>query len=61
MQDVELVGGVVNFAGALDLDRSDVGISPRRLPAWTRPQLLDPSFKFSCALRTRARSHRRCG
>ncbi len=50
MQDVELIGGAVDFAGALDLDRSDGGISPRRLPAWTRPQLLDPLLKAVVAM-----------
>ena len=50
MQDVELVGGVVTFAGALDLDRSGAGISSRRLPSWTRPQLQDPLLKAVVAM-----------
>jgi len=39
--DVALTDGVVEIVGALDLDRTDTGISPRRLPAWTRPQIPD--------------------
>ncbi len=42
MQSVDLEDGPIEFVGALDLDRSDAGISPRRLPAWTRPQIADP-------------------
>jgi lysophospholipase L1-like esterase len=29
----------VRIAGALELERTDAGVRPRRLPAWTRPQL----------------------
>ena len=39
MQDVALEGGPVELVGSLDLDRTDTGIGPRRLPAWTRAQL----------------------
>ena len=42
MLDVALEGGSVDLVGALDLDRSPTGITPRRLPAWTRPQIPDP-------------------
>lgn len=31
----------IAIIGALDLEHSSTGISPRRLPAWTRPQLPD--------------------
>jgi hypothetical protein len=37
-----LLQGAVRFAGALDFDRRPEGVSPRRLPAWTRPQLPQP-------------------
>jgi hypothetical protein len=37
-----LMRGAVRFAGALDFDRRPEGVSPRRLPAWTRPQLPQP-------------------
>ncbi|MEU1473476.1 GDSL-type esterase/lipase family protein [Streptomyces sp. NPDC005761] len=43
MREVRLLGGPVEFRGALDLeDRAD-GVMPRRLPAWTREQYQDPS------------------
>ncbi len=38
----QLQNGVVSFFGALDFDKRADGISPRRLPAWTRPQLPQP-------------------
>lgn len=41
MQTIELEGGSVRITGALDFDRSATGISPRRLPAWTRSQITD--------------------
>jgi hypothetical protein len=37
--DVPLTDGPVEIRGALDLERTDVGLRPRRLPAWTRPQI----------------------
>ena len=42
MQEVLLEGGALEIRGALDIDRTATGISLRRLPAWTRPQLSDP-------------------
>ncbi len=42
MQDVALDHEYVKVVGALDFDRSADGITPRRLPAWTRPQV--PAF-----------------
>ena len=41
MQSVALENGPIAIVGALDFDRSPTGISPRRLPAWTRPQIPD--------------------
>jgi len=38
---VPLEGGPVEIVGALGFDRSEAGISPRRLPEWTRPQIPD--------------------
>jgi hypothetical protein len=35
---------VAGLTGHLDLDRTADGIVPRRLPGWTRPQLLDPAL-----------------
>lgn len=41
MQNVALVDGPVEIVGALDLERTPTGLMPRRLPAWTRPQIPD--------------------
>ena len=41
-QLVPLEDGPMAWVGALDHDRSPTGLSPRRLPAWTRPQVTDP-------------------
>ena len=35
----QLLGHVVHASGAMGFDDQDEGISPRRLPDWTRPQL----------------------
>jgi len=37
--EVPLAGGPVEIRGALDLERTDVGLLPRRLPAWTKAQI----------------------
>lgn len=39
MIEIPLEGGQVRISGALELERTAVGIRPRRLPEWTRPQL----------------------
>src|SRR5580700_2704222 len=41
MLDV-LEDGTITFRGAFDLDHTPMGVVPRRLPAWTRPQI--PNF-----------------
>jgi hypothetical protein len=41
MREVPLEDGPVELVGALGLDRAATGISPRRLPDWTRPQIPD--------------------
>ncbi len=41
MLDVSLHDGPVAFIGALDIDQTATGLVPRRLPAWTRPQIPD--------------------
>jgi hypothetical protein len=41
MKELVLDGGDVICVGALDLDRTPMGLIPRRLPAWTRPQIPD--------------------
>lgn len=41
LQDLSWEGGAVEVRGAFDLDRTPDGWLPRRLPAWTKPQLPD--------------------
>jgi hypothetical protein len=41
LRDVALDGDAVEIRGAFELDRTPEGLLPRRLPAWTRPQLPD--------------------
>ncbi len=48
--DLELEGGPVEVVGARDFDRTDTGIAPRRLPAWTRPQIPDLFMDFMVTL-----------
>ena len=48
--EVALTGGAVEIVGALDMDRTDTGIAPRRLPAWTRPQIPDLFMDFMVTL-----------
>lgn len=40
-QELQLVGGVVEWRNALGFDHGDAGVSPRRLPDWTRAQIPD--------------------
>ena len=42
MRTIALEDGPIRLVGALDLDRSETGLTPRRLPDWTRPQV--PGF-----------------
>jgi len=48
--DVALTGGPVEIIGALDFDTTDTGRTPRRLPAWTRPQIPDLFMEFMVTL-----------
>jgi GDSL-like Lipase/Acylhydrolase family len=41
MREIPFVAGPVEVVGALELRRSPTGYSPRRLPAWTAPQIPD--------------------
>ena len=50
----QLKDGAVSFFGALDFDERPAGISPRRLPAWTRAQLpkaLDDMLRMPSGVR----------
>jgi len=46
LRALPLVGGEVEVVGALELRPSPTGVSPRRLPAWTAPQIPDPFMDF---------------
>ncbi len=50
MTELSLTEGPVEIIGALDFDRTDTGIVPRRLPAWTRPQIPDLFMEFMVTL-----------
>jgi hypothetical protein len=41
MKDIALAQGPVTFVGALDVEQTATGFIPRRLPAWTKPQIPD--------------------
>jgi hypothetical protein len=41
VQNIPVDSELVTFAGALDLEATGTGFVPRRLPAWTRPQIPD--------------------
>ncbi|QXJ25165.1 lipase [Actinomadura graeca] len=43
---LDLPGGAVTLAGALDVERTATGFVPRRLPAWTRPRITDPYMRL---------------
>jgi hypothetical protein len=45
MQDIPIDASSLSFAGALDLARTDTGFIPRRLPAWTKPQITDVAME----------------
>ena len=50
----QLRDGAVRFFGAFDFDERPAGISPRRLPAWTRAQLpkaLDDMLRMPSGVR----------
>src|SRR5262245_54028630 len=44
MHDVPLDDEHVRVAGVFDLERTGTGIVPRRLPAWTRQQIVTPTM-----------------
>jgi len=44
MRNVAIDSEVLHFAGALDLEATPTGFTPRRLPAWTKPQISDVAF-----------------
>ncbi|MCG8434787.1 MAG: hypothetical protein MJA83_12215, partial [Gammaproteobacteria bacterium] len=51
-----LLGETIEACGALDFDRREKGLSPRRLPSWTRPQtppMLDVMARMPSGVRLR--------
>lgn len=63
MRQIDLDTGPVRFAGQLDFDRSVTGLTPRRLPDWTRPQLpglVEVMVKFSSGVRLEFATTSRC-
>lgn len=53
--ELALQGGPVEIIGARDVEVSETGITPRRLPAWTRPQIPDLFMDFMVQLSTGVR------
>jgi len=54
MRTIDIDKGPIRYPGAMDWDRSEHGISPRRLPAWTRPQVpevADPVIRMPSGVR----------
>ena len=52
----EAIPHIVEARGALDFDKRGEGISPRRLPAWTRlqvPKLMDVIVRMPSGVRLR--------
>jgi len=45
MRSIPIDSEVLAFAGALDLASNDSGFIPRRLPAWTKPQITDVAME----------------
>jgi lysophospholipase L1-like esterase len=55
MQDIDLDGDLVRFAGVQDVERTADAWVPRRLPAWTRPQIVSPEMQFLVGMPSGAR------
>lgn len=58
----QLKDGAVSFPGAFDFDERPEGISPRRLPAWTRlqiPQAMDAMLRMPSGVRMTFRTDAR--
>ena len=46
MQDLDLGADLIRFAGVQDIERTAGGLVLRRLPAWTRSQIVDPALQL---------------
>ena len=64
MREIPFVAGPVEVVGALELRRSPTGYSPRRLPAWTAPQIpdafMDLIVQMTSGVRLAFRTTSRC-
>jgi hypothetical protein len=55
MQDLDLDGDVIRYAGLQEVEPTPGGLALRRLPAWTRPQILDPGLQLIAGMPSGAR------
>jgi lysophospholipase L1-like esterase len=55
MQDVDLTADVLRFAGVQDIQKTEAGLTLRRLPAWTTPQIVDPALALIVSMPSGAR------
>jgi hypothetical protein len=46
MHDLDLDRDVIRYAGVQEVERTPGGLALRRLPAWTRPQIIDPALQL---------------
>ncbi len=46
MQDLVLDSGVIRYGGIQDVEVTDNGLALHRMPAWTRPQIVDPGLQL---------------
>ena len=55
MQDVDLESGAIRVAGIQEVEATPEGLALRRLPAWTRPQVVDPAMQLVVGMPSGAR------
>jgi lysophospholipase L1-like esterase len=55
MQDLDLGGDVIRYAGIQEVEPTPGGLAQRRLPAWTRPQIVDPALQLLVGMPSGAR------
>jgi hypothetical protein len=55
MQDLDLEGDVIRYAGIQEVEPTPGGMALRRLPAWTRAQIVDPALQLIVGMPSGAR------